>query len=310
MPPSKGFSTLEVQLSSSAVPESLQSEIQRGYNHRPSATSLAVILSIPETVKPNMFFSLPVRFRSFIWYRALAQLRSESSRAYLGYIWWVLEPLLYLLVFYVVFALVLSRGDENYVRDLLIGLVVFKWFDGAIRSSMDVIQQNAGLIDRVYLPKIVLPLVNVVSQGVKFTVVFVLLLAANTLLGGFSLQSFLLLPLLLIVHLLLVLAGACFVAAITPFIPDLRMVFDKFMTLLFFLSGIFYTAESIPESVRIYFYANPLFTLIESYRTVLVAHETPNLAALLYVSLLSLLIFFIASYLLHRFDRVYPRLIY
>ena len=99
-------------------------------------------------------------YLEFIWYRSLAQLRSESSRAYLGYLWWVLEPLLYLAVFYVVFALVLNRGDENYVQVLLTGLVVWKWFDSSVRSSMDVIHQNAGLIDKVYLPKIVFPTVN------------------------------------------------------------------------------------------------------------------------------------------------------
>ncbi len=257
-----------------------------------------------------MFFRLPFKYLDFIWYRSLAQLRSESSRAYLGYLWWVLEPALYLLVFYLVFALVLNRGDENYVRVLLIGLVVFKWFDSAVRSSMDVIQQNAGLIDKVYLPKIVFPAVNVVSNGIKFAVVFLLFSLANIAIAGINPASLLFLPVLLGIHFALVMAGACLVAAITPFIPDLRMVFDKLMTLLFFLSGIFFTADSIPESFRGIFLANPLFALIESYRTLLVLQEIPALLPLVYVLMLALILLMIASYLLHRFDRVYPRLIY
>ncbi|MCG8413946.1 MAG: ABC transporter permease [Pseudomonadales bacterium] len=257
-----------------------------------------------------MFFRLPFKYLDFIWYRSLAQLRSESSRAYLGYLWWVLEPALYLLVFYLVFALVLNRGDENYVRVLLIGLVVFKWFDSAVRSSMDVIQQNAGLIDKVYLPKIVFPTVNVVSNGVKFAVVFLLLWLANTALAGTDVISLLFLPVLVAIHFLLVMAGACLVAAITPFVPDLRMVFDKLMTLLFFLSGVFFTADSIPEPFRAVFLINPLFALIESYRTLLVLQELPDLLPLAYVLVLALVLLMTASYLLNRFDRVYPRLIY
>ena len=237
-----------------------------------------------------MFYRLPFKYLDFIWYRSLAQLRSESSRAYLGYLWWVLEPALYLMVFYLVFALVLNRGDENYVRVLLIGLVVFKWFDSAVRSSMDVIQQNAGLIDKVYLPKIVFPTVNVVSNGVKFAVVFLLLWLANTALAGTDAISLLFLPVLVAIHFLLVMAGACLVAAITPFVPDLRMVFDKLMTLLFFLSGVFFTADSIPEPFRAVFLANPLFALIESYRTLLVLQELPDLLPLAYVLVLALVL--------------------
>lgn len=257
-----------------------------------------------------MFFRLPFKYLDFIWYRSLAQLRSESSRAYLGYLWWVLEPALYLLVFYIVFALILNRGDENYVRILLIGLIVFKWFDSAVRASMDVIQQNAGLIDKVYLPKIIFPTVNVVSNAVKFAVVFLLLWLANTAMTGTNLTSLLFLPILIAVHFLLVMGSACLVAAITPFVPDLRMIFDKLMTLLFFLSGIFFTADSVPESIRGLFLLNPLFALIESYRTVLVQQEVPALLPLAYVLLLAISLLMIASYLLNRFDRIYPRLIY
>lgn len=257
-----------------------------------------------------MLFHLPLRYLGFIWYRALAQLRSESSRAYLGYIWWILEPLLYLAVFYLVFALVLNRGDENYVRILLTGLVVFKWFDSAVRASMDVIQQNAGLIDRVYLPKMVLPLVWVVSNGLKFLLVFSLLLLASIPMGASPGGSWLFIPVLVFIQLFLVTSASCLVAAITPFVPDLRLVFDKFMTLLFFMSGIFFTLDSVPAGAQQYFQLNPLFSLIESYRTVLIEGTLPSLLPILYILALSTVLFGLASYLLNRFDRVYPKLIY
>ena len=253
---------------------------------------------------------LPLRYLGFIWYRALAQLRSESARAYLGYVWWILEPLLYLVVFYVVFALVLNRGDENYVRVLLVGLVVFKWLDASVRASMDVIQQNSGLIDRVYIPKIVLPLIWVTSNGVKFFLVFTLLLIASPLLGGPPGVSWLFIPVLVGIQLLLVTSASCFAAAITPFIPDIRLIFDKVMTLLFFMSGIFYTRESIPEEVQSYFMINPVFALIDCYRSVLINSELPMVGPLLYVTGLSLVLLFVSAWLLNRFDRVYPRLIY
>lgn len=249
-------------------------------------------------------------YPDFIWYRALAQLRSESSRAYLGYLWWVLEPMLYLLVFYVVFALVLNRGDEDYVQVLLAGLIVWRWIEGSVRSSMDVIQHNAGLINKVHIPKIVFPAISIVSSGVKFALVFALFLMYSIVFGQGISVTWLMLPVLIAVHFLLVSAASCFVAAVIPFVPDVRMIFDKLMTLMFFLSGIFYTAASIPEEIRPYFRLNPAFLLIENYREILVYHRWPSAASLITVLLLSLVLFVIAYFILRRFDRVYPRLIY
>ena len=249
-------------------------------------------------------------YLGFIWYRSLAQLRSESSRAYLGYLWWVLEPLLYLIVFYVVFALVLNRGDENYVQVLLTGLVVWKWLDGSVRSSMDAISQNAGLIDKVYIPKIVFPSVCVLANGIKFGLVLSLLLLYSLVVGNGASITWLFLPVLILVQLLAVYAASCLVAAITPFLPDIKMVFDKLMTLLFFMSGIFYTLESIDESIRIYFSLNPAFVLIECYRDVLVHHQLPALGGMVYISVISIIVLISAIVILRRYDRIYPRLIY
>ncbi|MBL4820217.1 MAG: ABC transporter permease [Gammaproteobacteria bacterium] len=255
-------------------------------------------------------YKVSTHYLEFIWYRSLAQLRSESSRAYLGYLWWVLEPLLHLVVFYIVFALVLNRGDKDYVQVLLTGLVVWKWIDASVRSSMDSISQNAALIDKVYLPKIVFPSVSVLSNGIKFGLTMALLLLYSYLFGkGISLH-WVALPLLIFVQSLLVYSAACLVAAVSPFLPDIKIIFDKVMTLAFFMSGIFYTAESIPESIRGYFLLNPAFSLIECYRDVLINHQWPSLMPLFYMSVFSAVIFVIAAAILRRFDRVYPRLIY
>lgn len=249
------------------------------------------------------------RYTSFIWYRSVAQLRSESSRAYLGYLWWVLEPLLYLAVFYVVFGVVFQRGDENYLAQLLIGLVVWKWFDGAVRSAVDVIQQNAGLIDKVYIPKAIFPLICTTTNAIKFMLVFLLLLLFLMFFGGGGNSYWALLPVLVLVQLLLVVSSACLVAAITPFLPDIRILLDKMMTLLFFLSGVFYSAAVIPSDYLLFFQLNPMFSLIELYRSVLIEQQMPQLFPTLYILVLAALLLTAGLTLLRRYDRVYPRLI-
>lgn len=246
-------------------------------------------------------------YLDFIVYRALAQLKTESSRAYMGYAWWVLEPLLYLSVFYVVFGLVFNRGDAQYLDILITGLVVWKWFDGSVRGAMDSIHSNAGLIDKVYLPKIVLPSIAVAANTIKFFLILALLLIFHAWRSGLS-PYWLALALLLPLQLLLVFSASCLVAAVTPFIPDLKLVFDKLMTMLFFLSGVFYSLENIAPELRPWFQLNPMFELINAYRGILVHQQWPEMASLLYIAAISVFCLLAGSYLLLHYDRLYPRL--
>ena len=73
-------------------------------------------------------------------------------------IWWIVEPLLCVGVFYIVFELGLRRGGDGFVAYLLCGLVTWKWFDGTVRSSASIISMGLGLMHQVYLPKYLLPL--------------------------------------------------------------------------------------------------------------------------------------------------------
>jgi lipopolysaccharide transport system permease protein len=82
------------------------------------------------------------------------------------------------------------------------------------------------------------------------------------------------------------------------------------MTLLFFLSGIFYSAQAVPESLRDYFLLLPTFALIEQFRRVIVYAAWPDPVSLLLICLLSTLTLALAVTLLRRFDRIYPRLVY
>ncbi|HIB76240.1 MAG TPA: ABC transporter permease, partial [Flavobacteriales bacterium] len=70
-----------------------------------------------------------------VLYKVRTDLRSEVSQNHLSLLWWVLEPVLYMTVFYLVFGLLLKRGGgPEYVPFLLTGLASWKWFDSAVRA--------------------------------------------------------------------------------------------------------------------------------------------------------------------------------
>jgi len=244
----------------------------------------------------------------FIWYRALAEIRADMSRGFLGFLWWIVEPILYMGAFYVVFGLVLQQRGDNYVPFLLCGLIVWKWFDSSIRNASMSITYNMALIYQVYLPKIVFPIIALVNSTLRFAFVFLMLLLFLFANGVQITHVWLTdLPLLLLLQLALTAGLAMTTAAIVPFVPDLKFLIDNAMMLLFFLSGVFFRLDTVPESLRPYFDLNPAGVLIHEYREVLIAGQPLDWHALLPVVAISASFLLIGASLLKAWDRAYAK---
>lgn len=106
---------------------------------------------------------------------ARLDLKAEASKLYLSYLWWIVEPLLYVVVFYVVFGLLLKIDRGNYVLFLLCGKVPFLWFSKSVQNSANSIVANKGLIGQVEIRKTLFPYVAVVEALYKQWAVFALL---------------------------------------------------------------------------------------------------------------------------------------
>lgn len=241
--------------------------------------------------------------------KSISDLVAEARQGYIGVLWWVIEPVLYLSVFYFIFVVVFDRGGKDAVAFLLIGLVVWKWFGSSIPKCANSISANVGLIRQIYIPKVVLPGMTIITATFKFLIVFFLLLTFLLVLGYGINATWLALPVLLIVQFILILAIGSMLSAILPFFPDLKFIIDNAMLLLFFLSGIFFDFSKVSPEVKSFLHLNPMLGMIESYRSVLVYGNWPDWVLVGYIFMGSLVCLTFAWYLLHRFDRVYPKII-
>lgn len=248
-------------------------------------------------------------FFDLVFQKARAGLRAEAQRGYLGVLWWVFEPLMYMGVFYIVFAHLLKRGDENFVLFLLTGLVVWKWFHATVNTGSNSLMVNVGLMNQVYVPKIFFPLTAVLINTFKFLIIFTIFLTFLKFTAVQPSLTWMLLPIPILSQLLLITSVTSLLAAIMPFFPDLRVIMDNVLMMLLFLSGIFYDVSSLPASLQKYILLNPMAVLITIYRKLLLEGVPPDWMQLLFVTLFSLSILLLAVFLFHRFDRIYPKII-
>jgi lipopolysaccharide transport system permease protein len=72
---------------------------------------------------------------SLVWQKAIAELTAESSRAYIGIPWWIVEPILYMFAFYFIFAVGFRQGGPELVPFLLCGIVPWKWVPASVQTG-------------------------------------------------------------------------------------------------------------------------------------------------------------------------------
>ena len=248
-----------------------------------------------------------LHYLELVLYKAMADLNAEASRAYVGFLWWILEPAFYMAAFYIAFGTGLRAGGIDKVVFLLSGLVPWKWFMSSVQNGSLTIQNNSGLIQQVYLPKYILPWIVVLTNTVKFFIILGLLLILTVSLGHSVDVTWLALPVLALVELVVIAALASLTAALVPLLPDLRLIVDNGLIVLMFLSGIFYEVDRLPHRLQHIVRANPMVAVIEGFRSVLVDHTWPDWPGLARATLVALVLYALAFWVLRRFDRDYPK---
>ena len=249
------------------------------------------------------------RLFELIWTKAIFNLRSEVHRNYLSYSWWVLESILHMGVYYLVFGLLLQRGGENYPVFLLTGLIPWMWFMKAVSGSSNSIIAGQNLMLQVGLPSIVFPLVSLLQATLKQIPVFILLFGFLWLQDiNPGMHWWALIP-VIAVQALLTIAFASAVAAVIPFVRDLSYLVPTGLMFLMFLSGIFYDYNMITPEWQSLFLLNPMAFLLKCYREIFIGGTLPDMQVLTWWGLGSAAacIMLISAY--SRLRYIYPRVV-
>ena len=229
-------------------------------------------------------------------------LKADASRYFLGYLWWILEPLLYVAVFYVVFNIVLESSRADFLVFLMCGKMPFIWFSKTVTQASNSIVANKNLIGKIDVPKILFPLGKVQEglyrQVAVFSVLFLLI--------GFygflpSALWFWMLPIVLVNYLLIV---ACsFIGAfLVCFFRDISLLISLAMVFLLFTSGVFWDVRTLPnaEMAQLILDVNPIAFLLDAYRGVLMQGRAPDLFHLAILGTISVSIILAMASLIRR----------
>lgn len=224
-----------------------------------------------------------------IWYLVKSGLKAEHRNSYLGYFWWLLDPLLNIAVYYFLVVIILDRGGPDYPIFLVIGLIVWRWISSSINTSANSILRYSSIINQVALPKLIFPLSFTISQLVNFLFGLIVIVLFLVVFGVVPTWHIVYLPLIMIITLLFLLAIGSILGYITVFVRDIDNLLSHIIRVFFYASPIIWEGGRLPPEYSWAVTFNPIAVLVNSYRDVLMYHQNPNFLGLGVIAVLSVI---------------------
>jgi lipopolysaccharide transport system permease protein len=244
-----------------------------------------------------------VHIRDLLRELVIRDMKLRYKRSILGIGWSLLNPLAQLLVFRFIFEDVLPANVPNFTPYLFTGVLVWNWFQMSLVFGTTCVVDNRDLIKRPGFPIAILPTVTITSYLVHFLLALPILLTV-LIRGGMNINSTIaLLPVIVAIQFTLILALAYFTATLHVRFRDTQYLLGVVLQLWFFLSPVFYDVKAIPQRYQLLYHINPMVSLIEAYRAVLIRGQIPQESTLLWLSLITAVLLVSGYFVFRRESR-------
>jgi ABC-type polysaccharide/polyol phosphate export permease len=208
-------------------------------------------------------------------------LKVRYRRSAIGFAWTMLQPLLTMLVLTVVFSTIFRVDLPNYPVYVLAGLLVWNLFQQGTLSAMHSLRGNAQLLHRLPVPKWVFPLATILAGLVNLLLALVPLGLILVATGHPFRLSLFFLPLAIVIAAGFTLGVALLVSPLAVFFADVVEIVAVLLTILFYMTPVFYPVVIVPESYRWIVRLNPLRSMVEVFRDPIHLGKLPSLTHLL-----------------------------
>ena len=219
--------------------------------------------------------------RHFLVAFSNARMTSLYSRTRLGQLWQLITPLLNAGVYLLLFGVLLntSRGVDNFVAFLVIGVFIFNFTQRSVRHGADSVSRNLGLIRALHFPRATLPLAYTLTELQQLVGAMVVMAGVVLFTGEPITLRWLLVPVAVALQSVFNAGVALIAARAVAEAPDLNKVLPFFLRTWLYMSGVFYSipvqADRFPDWVRVVLEVNPAAVYIDLVRTALLAEHDP-----------------------------------
>ena len=216
-------------------------------------------------------------YRELVYYMVWRDIKVRYKQTVLGVGWALIQPIASMIMFTVIFGRLAQLPSEGvpYAVFTLAALLPWQLFSGAFNGAANSVASNAGIITKVYFPRLIIPIASVVATLVDFGVSLLLLGVVMAWYGVAFLPTLVFIPLFAAMALLTALAAGLWSAALNVKYRDVRYVMPYLLQLWLFASPVAYSVTLVPERYQAVYALNPLVGVIQGFRWALFGGPSP-----------------------------------
>lgn len=258
------------------------------------------------------FFQNLKKYFRYALRSAKAELKSEITDSYLNWLWWIIEPLSFMLIYTFVFGYIFDSSEKYFSVFVFIGITVWDFFNRMMIGSVKLIVNNRDLVTKVYIPKYILlfskSLTYLFKMMLSLGIVIILMLFMNVPFYSTIFYFLLILPILYIICFGL----GCILMNFGVYIQDLVNLTNIVLRFVYMLSGVFYNINSrLKNGITKYLFlrVNPIAFIMNELRKVILYGKMPSFEGLLVWTMIGIILCFIGVHMIHKNENTYAKVI-
>jgi lipopolysaccharide transport system permease protein len=216
-------------------------------------------------------------YRELLFFMVWRDVKVRYRHTALGVLWAMLQPLLTMLVFTVIFGTFAQMPSDGqpYALFALAALAPWTYFTTAVGSGANALVGSEHLISKVYFPRLLIPAGAVITPLIDLLVTLGLLAAALAWYGVAPGPQLFLLPVFILLGVVTALAASLWLSALNVLYRDVRFVLPFLLQFWMFAAPVIYPASKVPEQWRVLYGLNPMATVVEGFRWSILGTELP-----------------------------------
>lgn len=255
------------------------------------------------------FFNDLKKYWKYIVYRTKADLKAEVTGSYLSWLWLIIEPICFMLIYTFISVIVFHSKIQYFTAFVFIGLTIWEFFQKTLTSSVRIVKNNRDVVTKVYIPKWVLLMCRASVNMVKFFISFALVLITMILYHipiTFNVLYFI--PLVFILFIF-TFGISCIFLHFGVFIEDLQNLTTIGLRMLFYMSGVFFalSTKTSGSLTSILSKINPLAVFITESRKALIYCSSINILLVLLWTIISIILCCIGVKTIYKYENTYAK---
>ena len=248
------------------------------------------------------------KYRELFYFLSWRDILVRYKQTVIGVAWSIIRPILTMVVFTIIFGKIAKLPSDNVPYPILVFVALLPWqfFANALQSSSNSLVSNAGMISKVYFPRMIVPASSIIVAFIDFLISFIILIILMFWYKFVPDWKVVTIPLFLILAILLTLGAGFLISSLNVKYRDFQYIVPFIVQLGLYISPVGFSSDIIPQKWKIIYSLNPMVGIIDGFRWAFFGTQSNYLMlSIVFSIVIIILILFIGIWYFRKTERTF-----